>query len=88
MPVPPPPVDDDPYATVFANAQPAMKACFGAETRVDLLITIAPDGHVTKVSHRPDPSTPATRCLTAIAMTLKFPATDSTLAIRLPLTSE
>ena len=84
---PPPPQDDDPYARVFADAQPQLQACFGAETRVELLITIAPDGHVAKVSHRPDPTTPATRCLTNAVEKLRFPTASSTIAIRLPLTS-
>jgi hypothetical protein len=77
----------DPYARVFENAQPMLQHCFRHESRVELLITIAPDGHVAKVSHRPDPSTPATRCLTNVIAQLQFPRSETTIAIRLPLTS-
>jgi hypothetical protein len=77
----------DRYARVFEQAQPKLQHCFGAETRVELLITIDRDGHVATVSHRPDPSTPATRCLAKVIKTLDFPASETTIAIRLPLTS-
>jgi len=90
QPAPAPVVDEDahdPYTPVFERARPLLQHCFGPETRVELLITIAPDGHVSKVSNRPDPSTPATRCLTKVIAELQFPATSSTIAIRLPLTS-
>ena len=90
QPAPAPVVDEDttdPYTPVFERARPQLQHCFGPETRVELLITIAPNGRVSKVSHRPDPSTPATRCLTKAIEQLQFPPTSSTIAIRLPLTS-
>jgi hypothetical protein len=82
----PAPVEDDPYTPVFERARPQLQHCFGPETRVELLITIEPDGRVAKVSHRPDPSTPATRCLTEVIERLQFPASSTAIAIRLPLT--
>src|SRR5450432_440633 len=78
----PPPINDndaDPYTRVFEHARPQLASCFGAETRVELLITIDRDGRVADVSHQSDPSTPASGCLTAVVQHLKFPASPTTI---------
>ena len=78
--------DQDPYRHVFDQARPQFAHCFGDEQRVELLVQIGSDGHVIAVSHRPDPSTPASRCLSAIVSHLTFPRDDTSITIRIPLT--
>jgi hypothetical protein len=72
--------DDDPYSTVFARANVAK--CLTTSPSVEMLIEIAPDGHVTNVSHRPERPTAESRCIAKSVRGLQFPRSESGLAIR------
>lgn len=77
--------ESDSYQRIFDSLRFKLQRCFGSENRVEVLITVAPDGHVAAVSHRPAPSTPASRCAEAEIRHQRFPASTQTLAIRVPL---
>ncbi|MEO6773433.1 MAG: hypothetical protein ABI467_10500 [Kofleriaceae bacterium] len=72
--------EPDPYTPVFARA--ALAHCFGDQTRVEMLVEIAADGHVSEVTHRPDRPTRASRCIAHAVRHLQFPAGNSAVAIR------
>lgn len=81
------PAPVDPYQRVFSDAAPDLAPCFDGHGRVDLLIEIARDGHVTHVSNRPERETKTSRCVERVVQRLQFPVTDSVIAIRVPLTA-
>jgi len=70
----------DPYEAVLVRADVA--GCFTTSDRVEMLIDIAADGHVTRVTHRPEHPTHESRCIAKAARGLVFPATGESLAIR------
>jgi len=74
----------DPYTPVFESAE--LAHCFGDETRIEMLVDIAADGHVTRVSHRPERPTHASRCIARAVRNLTFPASDSPVSIRYAFT--
>jgi hypothetical protein len=74
----------DPYEAVLVHADVA--GCFTSSDRVEMLIDIAADGHVTNVTHRPEHSTHESRCIAKAARVLVFPATGESLAIRYAFT--
>jgi hypothetical protein len=74
----------DPYTPVFENAD--LAHCFGAESRIDMLVDIAADGHVTRVTHRPERPNQASRCIARAVRHLQFPASDSPFSIRYAFT--
>ena len=76
--------DSDPYTPVFERAD--LASCFGAEARIEMLVDIAADGHVTRVTHRPERPTPASRCIARAVRHLQFPAADSPISIRYAFT--
>jgi hypothetical protein len=77
---------NDSYQNVFACAKPALVKCFATgDARADLVIEIARDGHVTRVSsHRLEPDTAASRCLVATIEKLRFPASETSLSLLVP----
>jgi len=76
--------DSDPYTPVFERAD--LASCFGDQTRIEMLVDIAADGHVTRVTHRPERPTPASRCIARAVRHLQFPAADSPVSIRYAFT--
>ena len=74
----------DPYTPVFESAD--LERCFGDQTRVEMLVDIAADGHVTRVTHRPERPTPESRCIARAVRHLQFPAADSPISIRYAFT--
>jgi len=74
----------DPYTPVFESAD--LEACFGDQTRIEMLVDISADGHVTRVTHRPERPTPASRCIARAVRHLQFPAADSPISIRYAFT--
>ena len=74
----------DPYTPVFEAADLAQ--CFGDETRIEMLVDIAADGHVTRVTHRPERPNRASRCIAHAVRHLQFPAADSPVSIRYAFT--
>ena len=76
--------DSDPYTPVFERAD--LASCFGDQTRIEMLVDIAADGHVTRVTHRPERPTPASRCIARAVRHLQFPAADSPISIRYAFT--
>jgi len=76
--------ESDPYTPVFDRADVA--SCLGAEARIEMLVDIAADGHVTRVTHRPERPTPASRCIARAVRHLQFPAADSPVSIRYAFT--
>jgi hypothetical protein len=70
----------DPYTPVFETAD--LAHCFGDETRIEMLVDIAADGHVTRVTHRPERPNRASRCIAHAVRHLQFPAADSPVSIR------
>ena len=74
----------DPYTPVFQSAE--LEHCFGDQARIEMLVDIAADGHVTRVSHRPERPTPASRCIARAVRHLQFPAADSPVSIRYAFT--
>jgi hypothetical protein len=74
----------DPYTPVFENAD--LAHCFGTESRIDMLVDIAADGHVTRVTHRPERPNQASRCIARAVRHLQFPASDSPVSIRYAFT--
>ena len=71
---------DDPYNSVFAKANVA--SCFATSRKVDMLIEIAADGHVTNVSHRPERPTAESRCIARSVRGLHFPSSESGVTLR------
>jgi hypothetical protein len=82
-PTPPP---GDPYLSVFEHAAPMLAHCVQDQSTIQLLVTIAPDGHVAQVSPRPDEPTPASRCLAKVIRPLRFPPPGETVVVRVPFT--
>jgi hypothetical protein len=76
--------ESDPYTPVFEAAD--LARCFGDETRIEMLVDIAADGHVTRVTHRPERPTRASRCIAHAVRHLQFPAADSPVSIRYAFT--
>jgi hypothetical protein len=76
--------ESDPYTPVFAAAD--LSHCFGDETRVEMLVDIAADGRVTRVTHRPERPNRASRCIAHAVRHLQFPAADSPVSIRYAFT--
>ncbi|HET9988173.1 MAG TPA: hypothetical protein VFQ65_06630 [Kofleriaceae bacterium] len=74
----------DPYTPVFESAD--LADCFGDETRIEMLVDIAADGHVTRVTHRPERPNRASRCIAHAVRRLQFPANDSAVSIRYAFT--
>jgi hypothetical protein len=74
----------DPYTPVFEAAD--LAHCFGDETRVEMLVDISADGHVTRVTHRPERPNRASRCIAHAVRHLQFPAADSPVSIRYAFT--
>jgi hypothetical protein len=74
----------DPYTPVFENAD--LAHCFGTESRIEMLVDIAADGHVTRVTHRPERPNQASRCIARAVRHLQFPAGDSPVSIRYAFT--
>ena len=74
----------DPYTPVFEAAD--LGHCFGDETRIEMLVDIAADGHVTRVTHRPERPNHASRCIAHAVRHLQFPAADSPVSIRYAFT--
>jgi hypothetical protein len=74
----------DPYEAVLVQAD--VKDCFTTSDRVEMLIDLAADGHVTRVTHRPEHPTHESRCIAKVARGLVFPATGESLAIRYAFT--
>ena len=74
----------DPYTPVFENAD--LAHCFGDETRIEMLVDIAADGHVTRVTHRPERPNRASRCIAHAVRHLQFPPADSPVSIRYAFT--
>jgi hypothetical protein len=74
----------DPYEAVLVQADVA--GCFTTSDRVEMLIDIAADGHVTRATHRPEQPTHESRCIAKVARGLVFPATGESLAIRYAFT--
>ena len=74
----------DPYTPVFEAAD--LSHCFGDETRIEMLVDIAADGHVTRVTHRPERPNRASRCIAHAVRHLQFPAADSPVSIRYAFT--
>jgi hypothetical protein len=74
----------DPYTPVFESAE--LTNCFGDESRIEMLVDIAADGHVTRVTHRPERPTQASRCVARAVRHLQFPASDSRVSIRYAFT--
>ena len=74
----------DPYTPVFESAD--LAHCFGDETRIEMLVDIAADGHVSRVTHRPERPTPASRCIAHAVRHLQFPAGESPVSIRYAFT--
>lgn len=74
----------DPYTPVFESAD--LEHCFGTEARIEMLVDIAADGHVTRVTHRPERPTPASRCIARAVRHLQFRAADSPISIRYAFT--
>jgi hypothetical protein len=71
---------DDPYTSVFAKANVA--SCLTASTKVEMLLEIAADGHVTSVSHRPERPTTESRCIAKAVRSLQFPRSASGVTMR------
>jgi hypothetical protein len=76
--------DADPYTPVFESAE--LSHCFGDATRIEMLVDIAADGHVTRVTHRPERPNRASRCIAHAVRRLQFPAGDSPVSIRYAFT--
>jgi hypothetical protein len=76
--------DVDPYTPVFESAD--LAHCFGDETRIEMLVDIAADGHVSRVTHRPERPNRASRCIAHAVRHLQFPAADSPVSIRYAFT--
>ncbi|MEP6864217.1 MAG: hypothetical protein ABJE66_26595 [Deltaproteobacteria bacterium] len=74
----------DPYTPVFESAE--LTSCFGDESRIEMLVDIAADGHVTRVTHRPERPNRASRCIAHAVRHLQFPAADSPVSIRYAFT--
>jgi len=51
-----------------------------------MLVDIAADGHVTRVTHRPERPTQASRCIAHAVRRLQFPASDSPVSLRYAFT--
>jgi hypothetical protein len=51
-----------------------------------MLVDIAADGHVTRVTHRPERPNRASRCIAHAVRHLQFPAADSPVSIRYAFT--
>jgi hypothetical protein len=98
--IPPPPpaareiVNPDPpdivashsYDGVLASAAPLFAPCFAHDGRAtELLVTIAPDGHVRATTTRPEPETHTSRCLANVVRGLVFPPAATTVMMRVPL---
>jgi hypothetical protein len=74
------------YDGVLASAAPLFAPCFAHDGRAtELLVTIAPDGHVRATTTRPEPETHTSRCLSNVVRGLVFPPAQTTVMMRVPL---
>ena len=74
------------YDGVLASAAPLFAPCFAHGGRAtELLVTIAPDGHVRTTTTRPEPETLTSRCLANVVRGLVFPPAQTTVMMRVPL---
>ncbi|HEY1553090.1 MAG TPA: hypothetical protein VGG28_34905 [Kofleriaceae bacterium] len=74
------------YDGVLASAAPLFAPCFARDGQAtELLVTIAPDGHVRATTTRPEPETHTSRCLANVVRGLVFPASPTTVMMRVPL---
>lgn len=82
----PDPIEAHSYDGVLASAAPLFAPCFAHDGRAtELLVTIAPDGHVRATTTRPEPETHTSRCLANVVRGLVFPSAATTVMMRVPL---